>query len=403
MPTIERVGDALHHRLFDALYDRSLLYNTCWEDPAVDRQALSIGRADTLAVITSAGCNVLDYALCSPRRVLAIDANPRQTALLELKLAGIAGLGYGDFFALFGEGRHPRIRQMYADALRERLSPTAREFWDRRLHWFEHADGRGSFYFHGLAGLVARTFAWYLRRRPRLREAIDALISADNLVDQRRIYDERVEPLLWQSCLSWALSRQATMSLLGVPCSQRHQVEASHGDGIAGFIRASMAYVFRCLPIATNYFWTVYLRGGYTRACCPEYLKRDNFLALKGGLAERITPITDTVANAVRAHDGRIDRFVLLDHMDWMSWHRPAALADEWQAILAKAGPEARAIFRSASPDVGYLTPIVLQGRHRPRRLLDHLVFHPDLAAELHVNDRVHTYASFHIADVRAA
>ncbi len=108
-------------------------------------------------------------------------------------------------------------------------------------------------------------------------------------------------------------------------------------------------------------------------------------------------PLTATVADAVRAHEGRIDRFVLLDHMDWMSWHRPAALADEWQAILAKAGPQARAIFRSASADVGYLAPIVLQGRHRPRRLLDHLSFHPELAAELHVHDRVHTYASFHM------
>lgn len=81
--------DRIDQKVFDAIYSRSLVYNTCWEDPAVDRQALAIGPEDTVLVITSAGCNALDYALCEPRRVHAVDANPRQTALLELKLAAI--------------------------------------------------------------------------------------------------------------------------------------------------------------------------------------------------------------------------------------------------------------------------------------------------------------------------
>ena len=53
------------------------------------------------------GCSALDYALMSPHRVHAVDANPRQNALLELKLAGIRSLEFADFFALFGVGRHP--------------------------------------------------------------------------------------------------------------------------------------------------------------------------------------------------------------------------------------------------------------------------------------------------------
>ena len=38
-----RRSDRLHQRLFDALYRRCLVYNACWEDPAVDRQILDIG------------------------------------------------------------------------------------------------------------------------------------------------------------------------------------------------------------------------------------------------------------------------------------------------------------------------------------------------------------------------
>jgi S-adenosylmethionine-diacylglycerol 3-amino-3-carboxypropyl transferase len=90
--------------VFDAIYSRSLIYNACWEDPAVDRQALGIAPGDRMLVITSAGCNVLDYALAGPAAIHAVDANPRQNALLELKLAGIRRLAFDDFFLLFGAG-----------------------------------------------------------------------------------------------------------------------------------------------------------------------------------------------------------------------------------------------------------------------------------------------------------
>jgi hypothetical protein len=58
-----------------------------------------------MAVITSAGCNVLDYAIAGPREIVAVDANPQQNALLELKVAAIRALDFDEFFALFGAGR----------------------------------------------------------------------------------------------------------------------------------------------------------------------------------------------------------------------------------------------------------------------------------------------------------
>jgi S-adenosylmethionine-diacylglycerol 3-amino-3-carboxypropyl transferase len=93
-------------------------------------------------VITSAGCNTLDYALQGPARVHAVDANPRQTALLELKLAGIRGLDFEDFFLLFGHGRHPAFRELYGDVLRARLSDYAQRYWDRNGDWFSRSEAR---------------------------------------------------------------------------------------------------------------------------------------------------------------------------------------------------------------------------------------------------------------------
>jgi S-adenosylmethionine-diacylglycerol 3-amino-3-carboxypropyl transferase len=392
--------DRFHQRFFNTVYARSLLYNACWEDPALDRVALGLGGGDTLMMITSAGCNALDYALLGPRRIHAIDANPRQNALLELKLAGIRRLDFADFFALFGEGRHPGMRELYHDTLRADLSPFARGYWDARLHWFSGQGWRSSLYYHGLSGLVARTARQFLATQPRLRRAFDALLEADDLATQRELYDREIEPRLWNAGTRWLVSRRSTMSLLGVPAPQARAVADSHSGGIAGFIGASLRAVFRDLPMRDNYFWAVYLRGAYTRVCCPEYLKPDNFLALKGGLAERIVPHTCTVTEFLAGTSERISRFVMLDHMDWMSSYHPQALAEEWQALLAAASPGARILFRSASPEAGFLTrlPVTVDGRPRP--IGDLLRFDAALAAELHARDRVHTYASFHIADL---
>jgi S-adenosylmethionine-diacylglycerol 3-amino-3-carboxypropyl transferase len=393
--------DGFDQRVFDAIYSRSLVYNTCWEDPAVDRLALGLGPRDSVLVITSAGCNTLDYALAGPACVHAVDANPRQSALLELRLAGIRALDFEDFFLLFGDGRHPAFRELYRDALRAQLSDFARRYWDRNGDWFCQSDARDTFYYFGLSGMVARAFRAYLRVRPRLRDGIEAMFEARSLDQQREIYDSRIEPLMWSKGMNWTLSRQITMSLLGVPHPQRKEVERQHPMGVAGFIREAIEYVARHLPFWTNYFWALYLRGAYTRTCCPEYLKRGNFLALKAGLADRVRVHTSTVTGFLQATQERISRFVLLDHMDWMSSYHPQALAEEWDAILARACPGARVIFRSAHARPGYLDSVRVRADGRERPLQEVLALHPGLAGDLMRLDRVHTYAGFHIADLR--
>lgn len=72
--------------------------------PRIDRQLPEIDADSDVAVIASAGCNVLDYLLDDPRSISAADVNPRQNALLELKLAMIRRGRYEDFFAAFGRG-----------------------------------------------------------------------------------------------------------------------------------------------------------------------------------------------------------------------------------------------------------------------------------------------------------
>jgi S-adenosylmethionine-diacylglycerol 3-amino-3-carboxypropyl transferase len=154
------------------------------------------------------------------------------------------------------------------------------------------------------------------------------------------------------------------------------------------------------VPVRSNYFWQLYFRGHYTRDCCPEYLTPHGFRELKSGLVERIVPHTTTVTEFLQGTRERISRYVLLDHMDWMSSYYPEALAEEWEAILERAVPGARVLFRSAHAQPAYLEQVSVLHAGRMRRLTDLVRFHLEWARELTRQDRVHTYAGFHIADL---
>jgi S-adenosylmethionine-diacylglycerol 3-amino-3-carboxypropyl transferase len=391
--------EKLSSRLFNAVHGRNLIYNTCWEDPALDRVALNFGPDDRIVVITSAGCNALDYLLAGAGEVNAVDVNPRQNALLELKVAALRGLSQPDFFDLFGNGYSPDAREMYQDALRDRLSPAAQRFWDRHIGFFLGKGWRRSFYYRGTSGLFAKLLMIQAGGLQRLRGSIEAMLEARTLEEQRAIYF-RARDKLWTRGMRWFLSRHATLSLIGVPWPQRNEITTQYPGGIAQFIRDCVETVLLELPFADNYFWRVYFQGFYTPACCPEYLKPENFERLRGGLLDRLHIHTGTVTHFLEQAAAGLSKFVLLDHMDWMSWYYPQALVAEWNAILAKARAGARVIFRSAGLRVRYLDLLRVRFRGRQETLGGLLRYHPDLAAELHARDRVHTYGSFYIADL---
>jgi S-adenosylmethionine-diacylglycerol 3-amino-3-carboxypropyl transferase len=389
---------------FNLIHRTRLIYNTCWEDPRLDRVALDLKNDDEVMTITSAGCNALDYALAGGRRVYAVDLNPRQNALLELKMAGIRRLELESFFELFGQGRLENWDDVYSSRLRSELSDRSRRYWDRRGQSYFGGNGRRkSFYFRGSSGFFAYVANAYVNRVKRLRDVVDELFAARTVDEQRSIYESRnVQDTLFRPLLQWILRRDATLALLGVPRSQRRQLDEDYQGGVAQFIADRVRAVFSQLPLWENYFWRVYLTGSYTPDCCPEYLRRENFERLKAGLVDRISTHTDSVQGFLSRHTGTISHFVLLDHMDWLYSHFPQALAAEWQAIVERATAGARIIWRSAGLSVDFVDPIEVTTARGRGPVGDLLSYDRELADKLHAHDRVHTYGSFHVARLSA-
>ncbi len=403
-PADHMVVERLSKTWFRFVHGRNIVYNQCWEDPRLDRVALELTSHDRVVVITSAGCNALDYALAGAGHVHAVDMNPRQNALLDLKIAAAKALNYEEFFQIFGRGKATEWKTMYPQRIRPLLTPEVQKFWDRKGAMFSPYGRRKSFYFRSTSG----TFAWlvnvYIDKVAKLRDSINAMLATDSVEQQQDLFQQyKLADRLWRPFIKWAMKRDMTLALLGVPRAQRRQIDEQYPGGILQFVIDRVETVFTRLPLKDNYFWRVYLTGEYTQDCCPEYLKPENFETLKTSVVNRVTTHTSSVLAFVNEQPaGQITRFILLDHMDWLT-REPSKkiLTDEWQGIVDKAAPKARILWRSAGLDGEFINSLSIKSGGQTRQLGELLSYNRDLATSLHAKDRVHTYGSFCIADLK--
>ncbi len=383
--------DAFHHRVFQQIHGRYLVYNACWEDPRCDRQLLGLNAYSRVAMLTSAGCNALDYLLDDPAEVHCVDVNPRQNALLQCKIALLQGSDHETLFEFFGRGRSKRARAVFYECVRPRLTdPFARRWWERYWKAFLGEGLRSSFYWHGSSGAAAWLVRQWLRARPSAWTAANALFAATSLAEQAKHYDQ-LAPHFSTPLLTWVLRQHSFQSLLGVPKSQQRLAETSYADGLAGYLAAYLRRVLRDRPLQDNYFWKLYFYGHYSPECCPNYLRPQYFDLLRER-SSRIYTYTATLSAFLQQHPGEYTHFVLLDHQDWMAQEpaHHAALVEEWRYILQNAAPGARVLMRSAGTNICFIPPFA---RER-------IVFDTAAAAQAHEQDRVGTYASTWIGQI---
>ena len=375
--------------VFHHVHGSQLIYNTCWEDPRIDRQLMKLDAHSRVVMITSAGCNALDYLLDGPAEIHAVDVNFRQNALLELKLALLKRGHFMDFFEYFGIGSHASHPAIYR-SLQSELPEFARKFWDSHMHFFNPGGIKKSFYYHGTSGAAAWLIGGVLfKAKPNIKNFAMCLLDAKTQEEQKEIY-ALIEPKIWSNLSNWLIRQRVVMTLLGVPGPQIKLIENHHPGGLEGYIKDKLRHVMTELPAADNYFWRVYITGSYTMDCCPNYLRKSNFELLRkhGG---RINTHTSTLTGFLKKNPGTYSHYVLLDHQDWLAWNDAEALLEEWELILANSRPGTKILMRSAGLDLSFV----------PEAVLGRLRFFPEITTPLHLTDRVGTYGSLHFAEVK--
>ncbi|KAA8575153.1 hypothetical protein EYC84_004358 [Monilinia fructicola] len=364
-------------------FKQEYIYAFTWEDSRVDHRLLNITSNDVILAITSAGDNILSYALQTPHRLHAIDLNPNQNHLLELKVASLTALPYADFWQLFGEGKHPRFRELLLTHLSPHLSSRAFQYWLAHTHVFTTAS-RG-LYETGGSRHAIRTIR-LLAHTLGFRREIHALLAATTLAEQRDIWRRKIRPVIMSRLFSHLVVSQESFlwKALGVPRHQLRMLEADYmaearakakvaGDSDAdadaplGYDEAELRgckgravweYMVRTLdPVIEtsligqeNPYYLVCLQGRYTRTCHPEYLGAGAHRKLgRRGAFDGLRIHTDEMDEVVRRMaPGTLTIAVLMDSMDWFEAGGEAA-AGQIRRLNRALKVGGRVLLRSAA------------------------------------------------------
>ena len=408
----QRLRKAVHHhrlatkrgvleRMF-TLWFRGFVYNQIWEDPRVDAEALGLGPHSRILTISSGGCNVLNYLVHRPARIVAVDLNANHMCLTRLKLAAIKHLpDYEAFYRFFGYGSHPDNVANYRRYIRDALDPVTRGFWEssdwpgrkvgpRRIGYFErglYERAKLGQFFRVVHGLARK-----MRRDPA------RLLTAKTLAEQERIFDRDFAPLFDNRLVRWMGRQPVAVYSLGIPPSQHAaMLEEQEGDGRKLFemYRERVRRLACGFPLDDNYFaWQAFGRryDHEGRRALPDYLKEENFATIRS-MVDRVETHVASLADHLRTEEpGALNGFVLLDSQDWMP---PHVIAELWSEIARVGGHDTRVIFRTA----GERSPI---DKALPSDLLQRFTYREERARELHRQDRSAIYGMFHLYEMTA-
>lgn len=373
-------ASAPRHTLGDGL-----LYGACWEDLAIARTALQVPSGGLVVAIGSAGDNVIGLLLDDPRRVVAIDLNPAQTALIELKVAALRrapenlAAFVGGVPGPTGEIGDTRARLDRYEALRPVLSAGAVRHWDARPGAIETG------VIH--SGRFERYLAWFRRGLLPVvpgRDAVRGMLAAQDVEEQRRLYRERWDSVAWRGLFRVFFSRRL-LAAVGRDPAFFDQVT---GGGVGAHFLARAIEGLTATPIQRNPFVTYILSGFYRIPdAAPAYLLPGHAASL-AARADRVAVVTGSLLEALgELPDRAVDAFYLSDVFE---------LVDQagYEAILAE-------IARTGRPGARLCYWNNLVPRTRPVSMADRLSSETDLADRLHSLDRAFIYSRFVVETVR--
>lgn len=190
----------------------SILFSSCNEDSASELRAFGELAGKRILSITAGGGRVLNLLVGRPELICAVDLNPVQNYLLELKAAGMRALEHGTYLEFLGVRDSSERLGVYS-RIRAQLSAGAQSFFDAHPSLVE-----SGILYEGRLERFLRTISRILQWAKPL--GLKQLFECKDIEQQRK----------WLSKLDTSVFRA-----IGHMCCRRSVLRAFSGD--PGFYR----------------------------------------------------------------------------------------------------------------------------------------------------------------------
>lgn len=347
-----------------------LIFTQSWEDPHCDQKALQIGPGKRLMTITSGGCNVLSFLAYDPEVVYAVDINPTQGYVLEIKMEAMRLLDHEGFLKFMGlKPANDRLKT-YAK-IREQLSPAAQAFWDGKKEQLE------------IGFLGKGKWEDYTRRSGKMmrmlqgKKRVQGLFQEKSKQEQQAYYDKRWDTWRLRTAFKFLYSKRR-LAKRGLSDDYFHFDDGS--KSFAENFYKRHRNVMREIPLIGNYFVSLYLLGHYRNLEeVPEYLQAKHYDSIKSRLDRVHNIIEDAKVWLESQPADSIDLFALSNISELMS---PEDTRRTFEAVFHAAKDTSRICFRN-----------LMIPRTPPEDMSDRIIRDAALSKELVAGDRSFVYS----------
>ena len=361
----------------EVLKDGVIRYAQVWEDSALLEKGLNIQPDDRILSIGSSGDNAFALLLQEPQAVVAVDLNPAQTALIELKLTAIREFEHDDFLILLGLKREESAVELYRK-IRGKLSEQTQIFWDNQSHILETGlvnHGRLEQYFRNLRTICFDKFVD--------SEALNAFCRMNDPAQQAVAF----EKLIAHPEFLPAFIQYTGPDRIAQEGRDPAQFKFVTMEEVGEYFFNRMKTISTTLPMRSNFYMHQFYLGAYVDLeTVPPYLKAENYEKLRS-LLPRFSVELLPIDQPVRDHpNGYFNKANLSDLFEYLS-------EEQTTDILGVLASKFRVGGRIAYWNL--LVP-----RHRAESLAPKLKRCEALAQSLYRQDRNLFYRDFHIEEV---
>lgn len=279
-------------------------YANCWEDADILLAGLSPAPGGKVLSIGSAGDNSFSFLVTDPELVVAVDINPTQLFLIELKKVCIQNLEWEEALAFLGflpsEGRVQCFH-----TLKSQLSSATRAYWESNLILIANGlihQGKFEKYFQLFSRKI---LPWIHSRR-----AVNALFESKTAEEQVHFYQNKWNTWRWRLLFRIFFSKYV-MGKYGRDPEFHKQVQGSVSSFIFGKAAAHLASV----AAQDNYILRYTLTGRFD-GLLPHYLQKAHYPLVRANLGQ--LHLKECYAQAAIAHYGKFHYMNLSDIFEYM-------------------------------------------------------------------------------------
>lgn len=351
-------------------FNSRLSYSLGNEDFSTERQALQIENVENdpvVVAITASGDRPLNLLSERCSKILSVDYNPVQNALLNLKKAAIQQLSYADYLAFLGitssQDRLHTFNYLCKHAPSQSLSA---------LFPYRSKIQKGIIYQGAVERMitVASLFIRSLRRKK-----VEALFSYSDIEEQAEFVEKQWHTLSWRALFKLAVNPYFSKFFLKDPGLYEH---------IGSDIHSTNHLYNRChrsltkFPVKENLILSLCFMGQIFEEGYPPYLQANQFAKIKKNLKKVEVFTSDINTFFSELESSTIDAFSLSDVASYLSQKEFEKLVQE--------------MIRTAKPNGRFCMRQFLSSHVLPPHLAQHLKREPELEKKLEEEDRCFVY-----------